>query len=66
MNQKKQERKFLGLPVTPDEFDMIDALLVAEVRTKNVPVTKADLFRDALNTKAMQLIGKRIFEGQQQ
>ena len=65
MTKQQKERKFIGLPVTPDEYDAVNRLLVAETSAKEVPLTRADIFRDALNLKSMQVTGQEIFTEKQ-
>lgn len=61
MNDKKKERKYLTLPVTPDEFEKMNLLVVEVTKAKNAPIERTDVMRAALNLKSMQVMGQEIF-----
>lgn len=61
MEQKKETRKFIGLPVSDDEFKAIEGLLIAAINAKNEPLKKTDMFRDAIDMLAREVQGKPIF-----
>ncbi len=64
-NTEKETRRFVSLPVTPDEYDALTALVVDLTATNRVPVTRAAVIRQALNKTAIEVQGKPIFQGQQ-
>jgi hypothetical protein len=61
MSDNKKERKFLTLPVTPDEFEKMNRLVVEVTKAKNVPTERTDVMRAAINLKALQVMGIEIF-----
>lgn len=58
----KKGRNLLGVQVTDDELDKVNALHVALVRAKNVPMNRSDVVREAINKVAVDMIGQRIFD----
>lgn len=60
--KEKPKRRFVSFPVSPDEYDALQALVVAETGAKKVPVTKTEVIRRGLNMVAAQVIGQQIFE----
>lgn len=63
--EQNKKREIISLRMSEAEYEQVNALLVELTSTKKVPMTRADLLRDALNMKAAEVMGKRIFEAAQ-
>lgn len=60
--EQAKKRKFVTLPMDEAEFEALQCLVVKETVAKNTPTTRAEIMRDALNLKAVQITGRKIFE----
>lgn len=58
---EKRKREIISLRMSKSEYDQVDALLVKMTLTKNEPLTRADLLREAINQKAVEVTGQEIF-----
>lgn len=58
---KKKERKFLTLPMTEAEFELVNQLVVEVTKAKNKPTARLEVVRDALNLAAKEYTGQPIF-----
>lgn len=65
-NKEKEARRFVSIPVTPDEYDAITALVVDMTAAKRVPVTRVEVIRQGINKVAKEIQGRAIFQPKQQ
>ena len=59
--EQNKKREIISLRMSEIEYEQVNALLVELTTAKRMPMTRADLLRDALNLKAVQVTGKQIF-----
>ncbi len=59
--EQNKKREIISLRMSEIEYEQVNALLVELTTAKRMPMTRADLLREALNLKAVQVTGKQIF-----
>lgn len=59
--EQNKKREIISLRMSEAEYEQINALLVQMTTAKRMPMTRADLMREALNLKAVQVTGREIF-----